>query len=430
MKKNTMFIAAALILLNLQTYSQTWTVLSSGTTEGLYGIFATSANEVHTAGNNGIVLKSTDQGTTWNTQYNGTCNFRTIFFTNTADGYIAGGLPIPTYLSYIYKTTDGGTSWTLQENSSPSGLYSLYFPNLTTGYCVGGNAGTVTLIFKSTDSGNSWTNQTAGITQSLYDVYFTDANTGFAVGISGVILKTTDGGISWSKQTSGTNNNLYSVYFADSNTGYAVGASGTVIKTSDGGTTWSLIPVSGITKDLWSVYFFNENHGMAVGASGTIIETNDGGTTWTQYLGVTTRTLRSVHFFSQNIAYAYGDGTQTQSSARFLDQTIGYACGDNGTIIKYTSAIGVNEIENLPVCNAFPNPANDQLTVNLSGKNISNVNIAISNELGQNVFEVQENTPSGHYTKTIDTRALAAGIYFISVTTEKSKWTKKISISH
>ena len=409
MKKIILLIATALILLNLQAFSQTWTVLSSGTTQNLARIYVTTINEVYATGNNGIVLKSVNQGSTWTSQTVGIPNFRGMFFTSPTNGYISGGILTPSDLSYIYKTTNSGTSWTLQQNSNPAALRGLYFPNQTTGYCVGGNSASVTYIYKSTDSGTTWTSQTPGTTNTLNAVCFTDVNTGYAVGLNGGIVKTTNGGTTWNTQTSGTSNHLISVCFLDANTGYAVGYNGTILKTTNGGTTWTLIPIPGFTANLNAVYFFNVNHGFIVGGGGAIIETYDGGTTWSQYLAISTEFLTSIHFLNQNL---------------------GYACGDNGTILKFTSTIGVNEIENIPVCNAFPNPANDQLTVNLSGNNLKNVKIAFCNELGQNIFEVQENTPSDHYTKTIDTRALATGIYFISVTTEKSKWTKKISINH
>jgi len=409
MKKGTLLTFVTFVLIAMNINAQTWTVLNSGIIDDLQAIFSTTTNDVYAGGSNGVRLKSVNQGASWSSQVMGYTNVNAMFFTSPTTGYWDGGEPTSN-LSYVYKTTNSGGSWTLQHSFSPGAFRGLCFPNATKGYAVGGYTGTDVFIYKTIDSGNTWSSQTSPIGSGvLFSVSFADTSVGYAVGINGTIIKTTNGGATWNNQTSGTGNILFSVYFVNANIGYAVGDIGTILKTTNGGSSWNSISIPGFTTTLYGVYFLDANRGTAVGENGAILETLDGGTTWNQVLGITSQRLRSVHFFNQNL---------------------GYACGKNGTIIKYTNTIGINELENIAECNAYPNPANDQLTLNFNGKNINNITIAIFNELGQSIFEFQENIQNDHFTKTIDTRTLAAGIYYISVTSEKSKWTKKISISH
>ena len=374
--------------------AQTWIVLSSGTTENLFGVFATSPDDVHATGNNGVVLSSTNQGANWNVQYAGTCNYRSIYFSSPTTGFVAGGLPTPSFLSYIYKTSNSGTSWTSQLSVSPNGLYGIHFPDATHGYAVGGSPNS--LMYKSTDSGTSWTSLTLGVSTALLSVFFTAADTGYVVGANGNILKTLNGGGSWNTQLSGTTNILTSVYFTDTYTGYAVGSSGTVVKTTNGGTTWTLIPILGFTTNLNAVYFFNADHGFAVGDNGAIIETDDGGTTWTQYLGISAESLRSIHF---------------------PDQNTGYVCGYYGTLLKYTNDIGYEEKENTYRCTVYPNPAAGTITIAAPLQS----EIEILNPEGQ----CMKQTLAHNNTTTLDISGFAPGIYFAKVKSGEGVVVKK-----
>jgi|GEM_PF-3162415 len=324
MNKKTFLTFVTFVLIAMNINAQTWTVLNSGTSEGLFAIHAATTSDVYAVGNatgaNGIVLKSINQGASFTSQSLGSMGNRSIYFSSPTNGYIGSGSP-GTLLSYIFKTTNSGTSWSQQLNINPNGIYDVHFPSLTTGYAVGGD-NIASTIFKSTNGGNTWVSQSPGTTQCLFSVCFTDTLTGYAVGGSSgqgaMILKTINGGTTWTTQSPGTTNILRSVWFPANDTGYAVGHNGTVLKTTNGGVNWSLIPVSGVTTNLHATYFINVMHGFAVGAGGVIIETQDGGLTWSKYLGITSQDLLGLHFINQNL---------------------GYACGLNGTIIKYTAPI-------------------------------------------------------------------------------------------
>jgi photosystem II stability/assembly factor-like uncharacterized protein len=150
----------------------------------------------------------------------------------------------------ILKTTNEGTSWTALTSGTEEWLNSVFFTNVDTGY-VAGETGT---ILKTTNGGATWVALTSGTTDLLSSIYFTGTNIGYAVGgndNAGTILKTYDGGTTWKNLPSGTTNHLSSVYFTDVNTGYAAGKLGTILKTINGGT---FIEENKISQSAISIY--------------------------------------------------------------------------------------------------------------------------------------------------------------------------------
>jgi photosystem II stability/assembly factor-like uncharacterized protein len=134
----------------------------------------------------------------------------------------------------ILRTTNGGTTWTEQTNGTLRWLNGVSFTDANIGTAVGWDG----TILRTTNGGTTWTEQTSGTTERLEDVSFTDANNGTVVGFGGTILRTTNGGTTWTEQTSGTNNWLSSVSFTDADNGWAVGWNGTILHTTNGGVSF------------------------------------------------------------------------------------------------------------------------------------------------------------------------------------------------
>jgi Uncharacterized protein related to plant photosystem II stability/assembly factor len=78
----------------------------------------------------------------------------------------------------ILRTTNGGTSWDTQTSGTTVPLHGVAFQNANIGTVVG-NSGT---ILKTTDGGSHWVPQNSSTTDHLWDVSFSDANNGAAVG--------------------------------------------------------------------------------------------------------------------------------------------------------------------------------------------------------------------------------------------------------
>jgi photosystem II stability/assembly factor-like uncharacterized protein len=139
----------------------------------------------------------------------------------------------------ILRTSDGGDTWTSQYRPTDDNLQAIAMPDPATA-TVAGSFNNV--ILRTTDSGASWTPLSSGVKNTLSGIWFTDPNTGTLVGGQGAcspsistILRTTDGGANWRQQPTGSNRALFSVFFIDANTGWAVGEAGTILHTKTGG---------------------------------------------------------------------------------------------------------------------------------------------------------------------------------------------------
>jgi photosystem II stability/assembly factor-like uncharacterized protein len=182
---------------------------------------------------------------------------------NENTGYTAGNQGV------LAKTTDAGLNWNLLQSGTELSLYSLCFTDELTGYATGGfyNDGT---ILKTTNGGLTWNTILNDATYGIFSICFPNSMTGYAAGLHGSILKTTDGGINWTSLTTNSDRDLMSVFFSSPMVGYAVGSGGTILFTKDGGDTWFFYPP--VTwKWLNSVFFTEDNKGYFVGNDGTIL---------------------------------------------------------------------------------------------------------------------------------------------------------------
>lgn len=275
--------------------------------------------------NNGVICalsgrfyKSTDGFQTYTQIVGGSTTMYSLYFVDTDTGYAAGENGV------IMKTIDAGSSWNALTTGVTDLLFNVFFVDDTTGFACG-NSGR---IIKTIDAGNSWTTLTTGTSSRFYDVFFSDVNNGIAVGSWGLYMKTTDGGATWTSPTSPTSENMFNLRYsagvlmmscgggvmqrstdygntwtqvtAGSNDHYVthinsngVGFSGgdaTLYKTTDYGVSWTLLKGGAPHSLLTKVSFADDNHGLAVGYMTTggnqnaIIRTSDGGNTWTTEL--------------------------------------------------------------------------------------------------------------------------------------------------
>jgi photosystem II stability/assembly factor-like uncharacterized protein len=133
-----------------------------------------------------------------------------------------------------------------------------------------------------------------------------------------------------------------------------------------------------------------------VGTNGNIFKTSDCGTNWEVQSSGTTLTLYSVDFI----------GSQT-----------GYAVGDNGIILKTTNGgdwIKEKSKPNFSELLLFPNPANDQIFIELPPV-LSKSSFYLYNLNGQTLIT----KPLKENKSQIDISKLESGIYFVKVINDK-----------
>jgi photosystem II stability/assembly factor-like uncharacterized protein len=265
-------------------------------------------------GTDGAILRTTDGGATWVSQWPAYYyTFNGVSFTDANTGTVVGanytssppGSPFGTDSGRILRTTDGGANWKLQY-ASGSALNGVSFTDANTGAAVGQNG----TILRTTDGGATWKPQSSGTTNWLFAVTFIDAKTAIVVGDSGTILRTTDAGATWAPLPTDTKATLWGISFADAKTGIVVGRRGAVLRTVDGGVTWKTLHDnndSGFLGGLRGIFLTGPNSGTAVGGQG-IWRTTDGGVTWRHQFSSIGGQVYGIAFTDTNTALAVGTG--------------------------------------------------------------------------------------------------------------------------
>ena len=281
----------------------------------------------------GIILKTTDGGETWEIKQNLQTPLTDMDFINEYKGWAVGRNGL------IKATSSGGESWVTQNGPIGGTLTSVCFTDENNGWIVSmSNFGE---IIHTTNGGNSWTKQTNTSGNPLHDVFFINQKTGWAVGLDTTIIRTIDGGQNWLRVAPYTVSGARytSVFFIDEFKGWVVGSYGTIVITEDGGITWHQVE-SGITESLESVYFIDKNNGWAVGDRGAVLRSVDGGYTWfKQKSGVATNTLTSVHFTDALNGWIVGEG------GTIMHTSNGGFIHDKGTLLEVGLGLPITDNE-------------------------------------------------------------------------------------
>jgi photosystem II stability/assembly factor-like uncharacterized protein len=265
-----------------------WDIVSpSPTTLDLKSVhYLLASTDVYSAGNTGVGIKSTDNGTSWAAMNTGLgVDLHSIYFPSTSIGYYCGNN------GSIYKTTNSGSSWVEQSSGITVHIFDLHFSSVNHGVACGA----LGKVYYTINGGTNWNEVSSGVNTDLHAVYLVDANYGFVCGIGGKIIKTTNGGQSWSQTTSGTSTNFKDIYFVNNLVGYVVGDGGSIMKTSNGN-HWGFL-ASGTNANLSGVCFTtNQSQGYAVGDNGTILYTSNSGNNWGNQTSASSNNLYSISF--------------------------------------------------------------------------------------------------------------------------------------
>lgn len=275
------------------------------------------ARKAIAVGSEGVILQTTNGGTTWIRQQSGTGNpLQGVCFSDSLHGWVVGS-------STILHTNDGGSTWTQQASGITANLARVFSIDTSTAWVVC-KVEESAIIYHTTDGGITWTPQRTGVRTYLWDIIFNDPDTGIAVGgwcdhcgggpyYSGYILRTTNGGATWHLQYHDTTMiGFMGVAFADAHSGLVVGARGTIFRTTDGGVSWTR-QTSGTTVDLRDVCYAGSDTAYVVGGEsfepyqeGVILRTTDGGITWTKQEIPVKNTLNRVSFTDNKTGMATG----------------------------------------------------------------------------------------------------------------------------
>ena len=245
--------------------------------------------------------------------------FRDIFFLDTQNGWMVGGVGIAVPGGIVGRTTDGGKTWKYKTGIIPKrykttsiNMNAVYFTDLMHGV-IAAEAGT---IIRTEDGGETWkkTARNGPVYARNHDVDFVDELNGWIIGREGV-RRTEDGGVTWVRVDEELKLEGNAIQFLDLNLGWVVGKFGDVFRTEDGGVTWEKIPAYGNLEGLsgddkpnfLSLHFVDENHGWIAGYRrefpgleqydyAVLLHTSDGGRTWSKQMEGTQVLLRAVRF--------------------------------------------------------------------------------------------------------------------------------------
>jgi photosystem II stability/assembly factor-like uncharacterized protein len=332
---------------------ETWTENVVPIVDYTYGIQYVG-DDIWICSNYSQILKSSDNGATWNWQHRSPL-WQSVNWSDETNGWLVSGSHIATEC-YCLRTTDGGENW-FPDYSAPGGA-QVFFLDSDTGWMLW--EGDPSYIWRTTDGGENWSQHNIASGPWIGGIHFVTANIGWAFGSGGAIRHTNNGGISWGNQN---------IHFINDQEGWSAGGygggNGFIHYTVNGGTTWNpQIPAT--NNHIFDISFINDLEGWAACAGGTVQKTIDGGLTWFSVGQVYHDYAEKILFIdslhgwlvARNAASSTGDGrgfiykTEDGGDTWVLDwydnwvkssisditiqsDTILWACGYHDILLKY-----------------------------------------------------------------------------------------------
>ncbi|MFY7887561.1 MAG: WD40/YVTN/BNR-like repeat-containing protein [Spirosomataceae bacterium] len=307
--KNTYYLLVGL-LLSFQLTAQ-WQKQASNTEASFRTVCAVSEKVVWVSGSKGTFLRTTNGGTTWETnQVAGAekLDFRDIHAFDAKTAVLMSAGEAEQGNAKFFRTEDGGNSWKLVYESNQKGVFfdGIDFWDKQHGIAFSDPIDGKFFILRTNDGGKSWSpvnpvniplcqeneaafaaSGTSLLTVGKNQAYICTGGSSFAR-----IFHSNDQGNTWSvvqtTMPAGKTNGLFGLRFWDKQHGIAVGgdyqevnkAIPNVLLTADSGKTWQDAPQTNPVGLKEGVALFNKKTLIAVGPSGTCYS-KDFGKSWT-----------------------------------------------------------------------------------------------------------------------------------------------------
>ncbi len=305
-------VLALLLFLPLPVAAQ-WQPVHTGTATEFRAAHAPSDSVLWAGGRGGVVLRTTDAGSTVraDTIPGATDLFLVGIWAADADTAVVLGTGFESSTARVYRTVDGGETWTETHRDERPGIFmdGLAFWNDGHGIAFGDPIDSSFVVLVTDDGGASWQPVPPNALPAPLDGEAGFAASGRAIvtapdghawfgtggGEHARVLRTSDYGASWRAAlapiASGPSAGIFALAFCDSLTGFAVGGDHTmrvapsdnVLRTEDGGRSWSVMGSAlpaGVRYGAALVPQSDPGTLVAVGPSGSGYST-DGGATWT-----------------------------------------------------------------------------------------------------------------------------------------------------
>ena len=395
------------MVVNSISQTNPWKKLTTQVNSTLRTLSFTDSLNGWVAGENGVIIHTTDGGLSWELQNSTLQTFITsIFFSDHLYGWALSVKDVFPFNTIILKTNDGGVNWIAEDFQDLDVLMrTIFFFDSLNGF-IGGS-----YIAYTSDGGNTWTEADIDSNMvSSYPVYefnFYNQHFGYACGgrkdVAGVIWRTTNGGLNWSAQGISPDE-IFDVFVLDSLNALTLAGDPeglfpvVNIKTTNSGLSW-------ISENLhffglsFSIDFRTSNEGWS--ASGyKFLVTTDRGENWIE-----------AETPEGSIIY----------DLQFTDSRNGYAVGDSGVVLKLDpSLVDIKEEKGSPndfiLYQNYPNPFNPTTKFRFQISDGGLVNLKVFDILGNEVATLlNEYKPAGEYEIEFNAKGLSNGIYFYRI---------------
>ncbi len=330
-----------------------WSGMYLDGTGRLYDLTDIPGGGISAAGQNGRVMVSFDDGITWEDRGPGGNGYaRHHLWRSANEAYVVGD-------DMFFRTLDGGETWSEIEVPYIFGVNEVYFTNENTGYAVQDFG-----YWKTTDGGDHWTytQQVTGIDYRFRTLILDELHW-FSVtfGEGSELWETTDAGLNWTeiydRNSTGSAclvKNGDRIFFGTEigDILYTADEGATIVNTSENLAVFPVAPVTVIGKSADGTLFANNQPNSGT-ANQTFYRSDDNGDSWVipdQTPGL--RWITDIAFFGnqfglagsyQDIRYTHDGGSSWGSAALPADyRVINFAmpAQDRFFVGTYTIASG------------------------------------------------------------------------------------------
>jgi photosystem II stability/assembly factor-like uncharacterized protein len=352
-----------------------------------------------------ILYGSTNSGTAWHPMSGSAPQ---IFVFDSSHALVAanGG--------YVVRSTDEGLTWQTLGSQLTSTITSLVVAPSGNIY-----AGSLEGVFRSTDNGSSWDQLNAGLTNQSVRALAVNATGGIFAGTSTMIFRSTDNAATWSALSfspAGTKS-ISALTYNTAGDLIAVFNNVGVFWSHNNGATWDSIG-TGLRGNVNALLSTPIGHVFAATNQGVFYLPFGGGAWVDADSGISGVAVLSITRDAAGTVYLGTDGMGVYRSTQSYNLV-------GPPISEVRSNINTDYD-----CSIYPNPASKRSLVTFVMKQSGHVRLTVLNELGQTLRSADLGTMSqGLQSAVFDADQLCNGTYTIVLSSDAQCWVQRIVIA-